>query len=346
MRPLAADEHRARFWVRHVRIGVAQSELAAVVAIVYAVVRGPHTDLVTVGVAALTMAVSPLLLLVPIDRWSRDRRGSAFFYSWSVATTLVIAVAMVRDGGSTSPLAWLLVLTLAFAGLAYPALGVLVMGAFMIGTYLVTVSITEAQVSHSLVTATILGLFTLMIAWVSSNQWQMSERQHALAQRLAVLADTDDLTSLLNRRAFGARVQTAVDAATPEAPVSVLVLDLDGFKAVNDARGHAEGDRVLVDVAGALRAVTGPDDAAARLGGDEFALLLTASPDADARARAEQVSGLVATGRSSRQVGASIGCVTTSEPCGVEELLARADAAMYAIKPGRRSAPAAQPVTA
>ncbi len=339
-RPLAADEHRARFWVRHVRIGVVQSELAGGVVLAYALRDGAQLALVALALVAIV--TNPLLLLVPIHRWCFDRRGSMFFYAWSISTTVLIALGVMSDGGAQSPLTWLLVLTLAFAGLAYPPVGVLVMGAFMIAAYLATLVVAQQPVSHSAVTASVLGLLTVMIAWVSSNQWKMSDHQAALTRRLSALADSDDLTSLLNRRAFAERLASALSSAGPTTPVSLLVLDLDGFKHVNDTRGHAQGDRVLVDVAAALLAVSGPRDAVARLGGDEFALLLPGAEHEQAAEQATEIHTLLAQSRSAHQVTASIGNVTTHHVCAAEELLAQADQAMYATKQGRQGRPSAR----
>ena len=96
----------------------------------------------------------------------------------------------------------------------------------------------------------------------------------ALERDLRSAAFSDPLTGLGNRALFAARSRLAGSAAT------VVLLDLDGFKGVNDSLGHAAGDRVLVEVADRLRAVCRDDDLVARLGGDEFVVLL--SPEAEA----------------------------------------------------------------
>ena len=88
-------------------------------------------------------------------------------------------------------------------------------------------------------------------------------------------ARTDGLTGLLNHRACHERLQEEVArAAQLGRPLGVVVLDLDHFKAVNDAYGHAEGDKVLVAAAERLRSAVREDDLVARLGGEEFALIL------------------------------------------------------------------------
>ncbi len=112
----------------------------------------------------------------------------------------------------------------------------------------------------------------------------ISERK-SLEQRLRHLADTDPLTGLWNRRSFEAELaQQARRCERYGEQAALLVLDLDGFKATNDAEGHQAGDRALRRAAGAMRAALRTSDMLARIGGDEFAaLLLHVSPAAARR---------------------------------------------------------------
>jgi len=95
---------------------------------------------------------------------------------------------------------------------------------------------------------------------------------HRLNQTEA-LTRTDELTGLTNRRGFGAHIEQRLHNSTL-AGMSLILIDCDRFKQVNDAHGHLAGDRLLQSVANLLRAVAGPEDIACRLGGDEFCLLL------------------------------------------------------------------------
>lgn len=336
-RPLATDEHRARFWVRHVRLGVAASELAGLLVVGYAFAAGrPHASTLA-WLAVGTMLSVPALLAVPMSRLSRDHRGALVFYAWSAAMTAVICTTIVVDGGATSPLAWLLMLTLTFAGLAYPPAGVALMGSVMITGYLAAASssgsIVLAQVG---VTAGTLTLFTVMIAWASRNQWDMADQQNLLTQQLATLADTDALTGCLNRRAFHDRLQAALRRADPAHPVSMCLLDLDGFKAVNDTHGHAAGDQVLLATARALLSAARETDSVTRLGGDEFAVLLPATSAAAAAAAGlrlqDRLAGELSGSGRPCGVTASIGIATTDQPVTHETFLSLADQLMYEAK--------------
>ncbi len=122
---------------------------------------------------------------------------------------------------------------------------------------------------------------------------QAAERRRAEHELLSLAVDTDPLTGLLNRRRFDDWLSRDTGG---DGPTALLLLDLDGFKSVNDRFGHACGDDVLRRVGLLLRAVVRPDDLAVRQGGDEFALVLRSS-DLDATAvlsRAREVAAAVA----------------------------------------------------
>jgi diguanylate cyclase (GGDEF)-like protein len=331
-RPLAVDEHRVQFWVRHVRIGVVLTEVSAAIVAAYAVVEkrprgGPITAL-----AGLVMLVAPALLALPMRRWCRDSRGALVFYAWSVSTTVVITCVALLDGGARSPLTWLLVLTLTFAGLAYPPIGVALNGSLMIACYL-CIALTAPDPSGNIfVPAAVLAVFTVMIAWASRNQWDMADQQQLMTERLATLAGTDELTLCLNRRAFDQRLRAVLTRATEMRPVSLCVLDLDGFKRVNDTGGHAAGDRVLIAVARSLLGASRETDSVSRLGGDEFAVLLPDTSAASAAAAGHRLLDTIAAAVASDGISASIGVATTSAPITPDALLADADRLMYQAK--------------
>ncbi len=158
-------------------------------------------------------------------------------------------------------------------------------------------------------------------------------------ERYRHLANHDPLTGLPNRRLFADRVDQAIRSASRGGRgVAVLLLDLDGFKQVNDDYGHAAGDRVLTDVATRLRTVVRDADTLARLGGDEFVVLLAeiGGPE-DALKVAEKIIKAVAEpfidGEHTYQIGTSVGIsLFPDHGQSVEVLLHRADNAMYHSK--------------
>ena len=157
----------------------------------------------------------------------------------------------------------------------------------------------------------------------------------AFAAEETRLAYSDPLTGLGNRTLLAAEVARAQRMARGGGRLSLLLLDLDGFKAVNDSLGHEAGDRLLIRLARRLVATVGPDDVAARLGGDEFAVLVEdQAPGAGLRTARRLLDALGApvefSGRTVR-VTVSIGVV---EQVGGDrgDVLRDADVAMYAAK--------------
>ena len=164
--------------------------------------------------------------------------------------------------------------------------------------------------------------------------------QRAYEDELQHMADHDALTGLLNRRGFQAALAAHVARCQRYGPGgALLMLDLDGFKAVNDRLGHAAGDELLRSAAGALTTRLRQSDIVARLGGDEFAVLLPIQNQAEAEAVAdallETIRTRVSTGPDGEAglVSASIGIalLVDGEQCA-EALVADADVAMYASK--------------
>ena len=153
-------------------------------------------------------------------------------------------------------------------------------------------------------------------------------------------AVTDELSGLPNRRGLLERAQRMLDDATAARPAALLLLDLDGFKEINDSLGHHAGDQLLRQVGPRLRDALQDGELLGRLGGDEFAVLLPQASLDDAQLRAEQLRQLILqpfTVEDIRlHVGVSIGVATAPVPAAtVAELLRCADVAMYAAKSGR-----------
>ncbi|HKE01054.1 MAG TPA: GGDEF domain-containing protein, partial [Planctomycetota bacterium] len=153
---------------------------------------------------------------------------------------------------------------------------------------------------------------------------------HRLFRRAQDLAVTDALTGVANRRALvDALVAAAAAHAAGGAPFSVAMFDLDHFKRINDELGHLGGDRVLREVAEALKRTVRSVDLVGRFGGEEFCVLLADATLPEALAVAERArAAIAALGRAT----VSAGVAQHRDAEAVEPLLARADAALYRAK--------------
>jgi diguanylate cyclase (GGDEF)-like protein len=173
-----------------------------------------------------------------------------------------------------------------------------------------------------------------------ANQVAQAARNARVHQLLSAQARTDALTGLANRASFEEHLAAS---AREEGDRAVVFVDLDGFKSVNDRLGHAAGDELLRHVAGRLREVVRPGDVCARLGGDEFAVLLRGASAEQAvavgRRVVELVSEPVRLAAGPARVEASVGTAHAAGPADPQELLHRADTAMYAAKVAGRSRP-------
>ncbi len=178
--------------------------------------------------------------------------------------------------------------------------------------------------------------------------WVLHERARGFMSQLTRATERDPLTMLPNRVGLKRLGQESIGGGTQ---VSLLLVDLDGFKDVNDTLGHAGGDNLLRLVADRLPSALGQDDVLGRLGGDEFVVVLAGRGTDGARAVAEQLRDALAESFSvhgmTLHVGGSVGISTWSPPSGEQppaggtaaatmtELLRQADVAMYAAKQSR-----------
>ncbi|OCB38343.1 diguanylate phosphodiesterase [Mycobacterium malmoense] len=184
----------------------------------------------------------------------------------------------------------------------------------------------------------LLAALGILVAAVLVRQFVVLMENQSLLSEVAREAFRDSLTGLANRAYFLDRLEQAVARQSCDiAPIAVLCLDLDNFKAVNDALGHPAGDELLVRVAGRLTATLGDKCVIARLGGDEFAVVIE-GPIEESHAAAHRVldafhapilvDGVPIPVRPS--VGYTV--ATASSECSVEQLLRHADLAMYTAK--------------
>jgi diguanylate cyclase (GGDEF)-like protein len=189
----------------------------------------------------------------------------------------------------------------------------------------------------SLVAAALIVLILLV------RQMLILDENRRLTMAVRHQAFHDQLTGLANRALFQDRLTHALDLhRRAHRPLTLLIVDLDDFKAINDSLGHAAGDEVLRQLADRLRGATRTGDTVARLGGDEFAILGEVVADGGAlsdRVMASLSESFDLAG-TEQAVRASIGIAElrpTDAPIDADELLQRADAAMYTGKRGGKS---------
>lgn len=190
----------------------------------------------------------------------------------------------------------------------------------------------------SLSPAEILGRANEALAKLSLDAAQQSSRLAAENEELSIQASIDPLTNVSNRRRFDESLaeQTAI-AGRYRGDLSLLLLDLDDFKQVNDQFGHRGGDRVLVEVGRVLLGALRDADLAARYGGEEFTVILPATDLEGATEVAERLRRAIAAlqiqhGQQLITVTVSIGVAQAASQESAESLVARADRAVYLAK--------------
>ena len=195
--------------------------------------------------------------------------------------------------------------------------------------------LSEAAVDSEIAsTQWLVTMATLLVAGLLVAQLRGS--LYRLVAELSRRASRDELTGLLNRGALEERFALErARAIRDQSPLSVLAVDIDEFKPLNDTLGHPIGDAVLRQVATALQHWTREIDAAARIGGDEFAVLLPGAEPADAISVAEDLRSAIARtpGPEGERVTVSVGVTSSPPPApGFAALWQTADAAMYEAK--------------
>jgi diguanylate cyclase (GGDEF)-like protein len=177
------------------------------------------------------------------------------------------------------------------------------------------------------------GLPNILVYWavVIITIWSICLLLGRLSEGMRRQAGTDHLTGLLNRNGFQtAALRERALADRTGNPLTLAVIDLDGFKQINDRDGHAAGDRLLASLGRDWRARVRPGDILARHGGDEFVLLLPATTSAGAEALLERLRS------NSDAVGWSVGVSEWRTGERLDAPMARADRYLYGVKSAQR----------
>jgi len=179
--------------------------------------------------------------------------------------------------------------------------------------------------------------FGMVLTVMEEGQQALNATNDQLVEaerRLKTLAETDPLTGCFNRRVFRDLVDD-LRRGDGSGQGTVVMLDMDGLKAINDRAGHAAGDAAIRAIADAIRARTRNTDLAVRWGGDEFLLVLPGLSEAEGSARRDQITGGIA----AEGFSASTGVAGYGETVDIMSAVEAADAAMYAVKAERRAPP-------
>jgi diguanylate cyclase (GGDEF)-like protein len=281
---------------------------------------------------ALTLAVIiPLLVL-----------------AYTLCVHVLPALAARGDSGETLRLQLLLVSTLALALAGGTVIWNVAMAIVRAAETVTSASrLEETGTARADELGTLMGAFSRMAGTIEAQAGEINgfarrlERAYAELEvtnaRLKEFSYTDEVTGLYNRRFFGIRLEEEVSRYRRfDHPVAVVLLDLDGFKAINDELGHAAGDATLREMADILLKHSRGINVICRYGGDEFAVLLVETGKAGARLYAERIREVLSRHRFAhgRRVTASFGLASLPEDVapGAEELIQAADEALYAAK--------------
>ncbi len=286
----------------------------------------PNRDILT-ALVALAAVGALVMLVIPARLVVRGHSHEPFLLAWSAADIVIVAIAAIADGGVRSPAMLLLVLTLIFAALSYPRGSVILVSALSVLAVLV-VGLTRSAADPAPDPVFLCGLIVTLTLAGAMCAWQ-AQIQADRRDELARLSRSDPLTSCLNRRGLATVLDRALRRALHDGgALSLVSLDLDDFKAVNDRDGHAAGDHLLQWVAAELEELLRPGDALGRIGGDEFTVLLPGMEREEAAEIALRLRDALAV-----RVGASVGiaCAPADGSDG-EALHRRADGDLYAMK--------------
>jgi diguanylate cyclase (GGDEF)-like protein len=282
--------------------------------------------------AILAVAVAGGLAMgrLPWERVVRSRWREPAFLAWSLSNVATITVFGFVDNTPNDALSLLFFVPVVFVSTTYPLRSVLIVSAVSILAYFSVALHAGSTPDFVLMFAAVLGSTSLMGAWQARNH-------DTVREELARMSRTDPLTGCLNRRGFEERAAGAIrGAAAAEfaAPLAVVLVDLDGFKQVNDTSGHAAGDQVLCDVAVRLAGVARQGDVIGRLGGDEFAVLLHGVDEPGAAAAGQRLEDALA-GVSRASTGVA---VLPKHGVALDALIGWADRRLYETKLRRRAA--------
>ncbi len=333
---------KRRFWLTHMRIGfgVFLAETIVVMAYLGLTPHNPHRPVlwVVVGlwlfIALLGIALAPTVASKP---WR-----ATYSVAWTVLSAFAVAGVTILDLGPNSPILVLLFLPLIYAALMFTPKAAALCGlSALASAALVATTDSQGAITQErsfMFFAVLVGASVLCVA-ASVNRSRIEQHERQLLDTIALLADSDELTGCVVRRVFRQRTEEEIARSLRgDGSVSLMMIDVDQFKAVNDTYGHLVGDGVLAAVGAVLRANVRSFDVVGRLGGDEFAILLPDTEPPQAVVLAERI-------RQSVRVAVEVPVTVSVGVSGldplvptVEQLFDDADFALYEVKRAGRDA--------
>jgi diguanylate cyclase (GGDEF)-like protein len=280
-----------------------------------------HRFVVSLGLVSLIWGLGGWLIM-PAE--SPLHQAVVYFFLLGVTGAVVAAYSAHATASLVAVLAVMLP----------PTIGLAVFGTFE----------TRVMAAGGVLYVTALFRSTQILAFFLRRTFELSFELREAYAHMREQARTDELTGLANRRAFIAAGEAAVDQSIRyERALSILMMDIDHFKQINDTHGHAAGDAAIRAVADALRAVARQADTPGRLGGEEFAVLLPETARREAVIAAERLRAAVRKievdheGTTIRFT-CSVGLVErTDTVASLDEMLSAADEALYAAKANGRN---------
>jgi len=330
--------------------------IAALLARILWMENGSSTPAIWFG-AVLAGSLVRLLLFVAYNRvkprvesmlaWERP-----YFYTLAFASAIWgIGALYLVEAGSTQGQTMVMYFLMGMAGGAlsvYSAHRIFAMTAILVvlGPYTIWLVVQNAPVQMMMAIASLVYIFSAnratRIAESALHSSLLLSRQLSLTKATAEQeARTDALTGLMNRRAFEEGASRLFDVSDRDRrPVSLIILDLDHFKKINDSYGHVAGDQALRHTADIVRQSVRGADLCARLGGEEFAILLPntvrdSGVDVAEKIREKIMAQPVVTSKGTFKLTASLG--VAEGILSLEELMKRADEAMYRAKHSGRN---------
>ncbi|WP_083991036.1 GGDEF domain-containing protein [Microbacterium sediminis] len=312
----APDATRARPW--SALVSCAAALLYVVTAVVGLLAATDFWEIVT-EVAAILVGLVAIVVAARLG--DRYPHGGVLAWVGLMAVVLMARAVARDDAGGVIEMLFCLQLFAVIAGWFYRGR---VGRAFLLGLYVVLVGALPLISSQTLGR---LGPIPIVVALATA--WLLLEVVRGVRVGERRLAATDPLTGVLNRYGFDEALAAAIETARRRGrPLSVVTIDFDRFKELNDKQGHDAGDRVLRGAVQAWRHLLRTDDVIGRLGGDEFVVVLPG-------ARAAEAESTIARVHAESDGGWSWGVAELRDDDEITDLIDRADQALYAAKRAR-----------